>query len=80
MSTRLTISMLPDQNKKLKRFAHECRMSAATAGRIGIEFLLEVIESGTVPTGYQGTLLYALQERHKNKREKRAQAQPGAQP
>ena len=80
MSSRLSISMLPDQNKKLKKFARECHMSAATAGRIGIEFLLEVIETGTVPTGYKGTVVYALRERFKNKRGKRAPAQQGPQP
>ena len=72
--------MLPDQSKKLKKFARECHMSAATAGRIGIEFLLEVIETGTVPTGYKGTVVYALQERFKNKRGRRSLTNQEAQP
>jgi hypothetical protein len=79
MTSRLTISMRPEHNKKLRKFARRCSMSAATAGRLGIEFLLEVIETGTVPTGYRGTVVYALQEKFQGKRKKAAQTRKGAQ-
>jgi len=55
-------------------------MSAATAGRLAIDHLIEVIETGAVPSGDKGTLSYVLQQLHRDKRGKRTQTQQGTQP
>ena len=79
MSSRLTISRRKKHHEKLMKFARRCGMPAATAGRLGIEFLLEVIETGTVPPGYRRTVVYALQKRCKGERKKTAQTRQGTQ-
>ena len=75
MEHRLTISMPADMDKRLKKFAKKSRMSAATAGRMAIDFLIGVSDAGVMPTGDQGTINYMLQQARKDGRGKEDQGQ-----
>jgi hypothetical protein len=71
LSERLTISMREQHRQKLTEFAESCGTSAATIGRMGIEFLIELVETGTVPAGYTGTVVYTLQRKYERGRKKK---------
>lgn len=65
MKARLTISLLPHQERKLKEFSKRSNMSAAWIGREGIDLMIEVIEAQSLPQGPKGTAIYMLQEKLK---------------
>lgn len=63
MKNRLTISLLPHQQRKLKEFSKWSNMSAAWVGREGIDLMIEVIEAKSLPQGTKGTTVYLLQQK-----------------
>lgn len=62
MEQRLTISLPDGLERRLKKFARRSNMSVATAGRMAIDFLITVSETGVVPSGDKGAVSYMLQQ------------------
>lgn len=68
MTKRLSISLLPHQQRKLKQFSERSNMSAAWIGRTGIDLMIELIEQKALPRGTDGTVIYMLQQKLKKAR------------